>query len=71
MANHFDVVPVRTNDERCIVIGVIVRAQARRAIILAARIEGRAIEIFDLPAIFCGKRQVKVRRLLGGFVQAQ
>ena len=33
VANHFDVVPVRTNDESCIVVRVVVRAQTRRTIV--------------------------------------
>src|SRR5881396_3337132 len=71
MANHFDVVPVRTNDESCIVVRVVVRAQARRTIVFAARLQSRAIESFDLLAILGCERQVKMRRLLLGLVQAQ
>jgi len=32
VANHFDVVPVRTQDECCVVIRVVVRAQSRRTV---------------------------------------
>ena len=71
MANHFDVVPVRTNDESCIVVRVVLRAQTRRAIVLATRLQSRAIESFDLPAILGRERQVKMRRLLLGLEQAQ
>ena len=35
VANHFDVVPVRANDESCIVVRVVLRAQTRRAIVFA------------------------------------
>jgi len=48
MANHFDVVPVRTNDESSVVARVVVRAQSRRAIVFATRLHSRAIESFDL-----------------------
>jgi hypothetical protein len=39
VANHFDVVPVRTNDESCIVVRVVVRAQTRRTIVFATRLQ--------------------------------
>src|ERR1700676_3816242 len=71
VANHFDVVPVRTNDESCIVVRVVVRAQTRRTIVFATRLQSRGIESFALRAILGGERQVKMRRLLLGLVQAQ
>ena len=71
VANHFDVVPVRTNDESCIVVRVVVRSQTRRAIVFATRLQGRAIESFDLPASRGRECQVKMRRLLRGFAHAQ
>jgi len=71
VANHFDVVPVRTNDESCIVVRVVARAQTRRTIVFATRLQSRAIESFDLPAILGRECQVKVRRLLLGLVQAE
>ena len=71
MANHFDVVPVRTNDESCIVVRVVVRAHAGRTIVLATRFQSRALEVLDLPAILRHERQVKMRGLLHSLVQAQ
>ena len=71
VANYFDVVPIRTNDESCIVLRVVVRAQTGRTIVFATRLQSRAIESFDLLAIVCRERQVKMRRLLVGLVQAQ
>src|SRR4029078_8874132 len=71
VANHFDVVLVRTDDESCIVVRVVLRAQTRRTIVFTARLESRAIESFDLLAILGRERQVKMRRLLLGLVQAQ
>jgi hypothetical protein len=71
MADRFDVVPVRTNDESCIVVRVIFRAQTRRTIVFATCLQSRAIESFDLLAILGRERQVKMRRLLLGLVQAQ
>jgi hypothetical protein len=71
VANRFDVVPVRTNDERCIVVRVVVRAQTRRTIVFATRLQSRAIESFDFLAILGRERQVKMRRFLLGLVQAQ
>jgi len=71
VANHFDVVPIRANDESCIVVRVVVRAQARRAIVFATRLQSRAIESLNLLATLGRERQVKMRRLLLGLVQAQ
>ncbi len=64
VADNFDVVPVRTKDESCIVVRVVVRAQTRRAIACATRLQSRAIERFDLLAILGRERQMKMRRLL-------
>jgi hypothetical protein len=60
VANHSDVVPVRTNDESCIVARVVVRAQARRTIVFATRLQSRAIESFTLLAIL-GRQRNRVR----------
>ena len=70
VANHFDVVPVRTDDESCIVSRVVFRVQARRTIVFATRLQSRAIESFDLLAILGRERQVKMRRLLLGLVRS-
>ena len=71
MANDFDVVPVRTDDESCIVVRVVVRAKTRCTVVFATCLQSRAIESFDLLAILGRERQVKMRRLLLGLVQAQ
>src|SRR5713226_2170486 len=61
VANHLDVVPVRTNDESCVVVRVVVRAQTRLTIVFATRLQSGAIESFDLLAILGRERQVKMR----------
>jgi len=71
VANHFDIVPVRTNDESCIVVRVVVRAQTRRTIVFATRFQSRAMEGFDLPAILGRERQVEMGRLLLGLEHAE
>ena len=71
VANHFDVVPVRTNDESCIVVRVVVRPQTRRTIVFATRLQSRLIESFDLLAILGRECEVKVCRLLLGLEHAQ
>jgi hypothetical protein len=71
VANHFDVVPVRIDDESCIVSPVVLREETRRTIVFATRLHSRAIESFDLLAILGRERQVKMRRLLLGLLQAQ
>ena len=60
MANHFDVVSVGTDDERRIVVRVIVRAKTRRTVVLATGLQGRAMEGFDLLPVLGHERQVKV-----------
>jgi hypothetical protein len=49
----------------------LVRAQTRRTIVFATRLQSRAIESFDLLAILGSEGQVEMRRLLLGLVQAQ
>jgi hypothetical protein len=70
VTNHFDVVPVRTNDESCIVSPVVFRVQTRPTIVFATRLQSRAIESFHLLAILGRERQVKLRRLLLRLVKA-
>jgi hypothetical protein len=68
MANDFDVVAVRANHERRIVVGVIVRAKARGAVVLAARLESRTIELIDLIPAVRGERKMEMPWLLRRFV---
>ena len=68
MANHFDIVSVRTNHEGRIVVCVVLGAQTRRAIVFATRAQRGPIEGVDLPAILGRKRQVKMRRSRFGYV---
>src|SRR5204863_7542466 len=70
-ANLFNVVHYRNNDECCVVVRVVFRAQTRRTIVFATRLQSGAIESVDLLAILGRERQVKMRRLLLGLVQAQ
>lgn len=71
MADHFDVVSVRPDDKSCIVFPAVVRAQAGRAIVLAARCQRCAMKSLDLLAMLGDERQVKVRGRLVGLEQAQ
>lgn len=71
VANHFDVVPVRTDDEGRVVVRMVFRAQTRRTVVFATRLHGRAIEGFDLPAILGREGQMKRRRVIFGLVKAQ
>jgi hypothetical protein len=71
VTDHFDVVPVGTDDESGIVVPVVVRTAARRTIVLATRLQSRAMEAVDLLAIHGLERRVKMRRLLAGLEQAQ
>src|SRR6185437_5614262 len=71
VANHFDVVPVRPDDERGVILSAVVRAQTWRAIVRGARRQRRVMESVDLLAIPGHERQVKMRRLLRGLEEAQ
>ena len=71
MAHHFDVVPVRPDDEGGVIVRVVLRPQARRTVVPAARPQGRAMEGIDLLATFGRERQMQVRRLLLGLADAQ
>jgi hypothetical protein len=71
MANRFDVVPIWTNDESCVVVRVVLRTQTRRAIVFAARLKSRTVEIFNLPTILGREGQVEMRRLFLDSADAQ
>src|SRR5690606_25698949 len=71
VADHLDIVPVRADDESRVVVRVVLRAQAGRAIVLAARCQSRAMEGVDLPAILRRERQVKIGGLLLSLEHAQ
>ena len=70
MANRLDVVAVWTNHESGVVILVVIWTQAWCAVVSATRLKRCAIECFDLLAILGRERQVKMRRLLFGLIQA-
>ena len=71
MANDFDVVPVRANDESRVVVRVVLRAQTWRTIVIAPCFESCAVEVFDLPVILGREGQVEMRRLLLDTADAQ
>ena len=51
MADGFDVVSVRPDDECAVVVGVIVLAQARRPVVLASSRQRRLVELAKLLSI--------------------
>ena len=55
MEDRFDVVPVRVNDERCVIPGVVMRAKTRRAIVAAAGFDSGAVELVDGGSVGCGE----------------
>ena len=63
--------PVRSYDESCIVVRAVARAQTRRAMVFATRLQSRARESLDLLAILGRECQVKMRGLLLGLEHAQ
>lgn len=67
VANDFDVVTVRTKDERGIVGPGVLRAQAGCAVVLATRLQSRTIEGVDLLACLGREREVEtIRSILRG-----
>src|SRR5689334_22197038 len=60
VADHFDVVPVRIDDESCVVVRVVFRAQARRTVVPGARLQSCAIEGIDLLASLGHERDMKM-----------
>ena len=63
MIDRLDVVTVGIEDEGGVVAGVVVRALAGRAVIRAAGLERRAIELGDLLLAYRAKGQMDSRRL--------
>src|SRR5690348_13785596 len=59
MAHHFDVVPVRSDDERGIVMSVVTRLHLRRAVVPTARRECLAVERVDLRPVVREKREMQ------------
>ena len=55
MEHRFDVVPVRVNDERCVIPGVVMRAKARRAVVAAAGFDSGAVELVNGGSVCCGE----------------
>ena len=58
MTNRLDIVTVRPNDERAIIVGVVLWTKAQGAGVFAALLKSGAIEILDLFAIPLGERDV-------------
>ena len=55
MEDRFDVVPVRVDDERCVIPGVVMRAKTRRAVVKAAGLDSGAVELVNGGSIGCGE----------------
>ena len=55
MEDRLDVVPVRVNDERCVIPGVVMRAKTRRAVVAAAGFDSGAVELVDGGSVGCGE----------------
>ena len=55
MEDRFDVVPVRVNDERCVIPGVVMRAKTRRAVVAAAGFDSSAVELVDRGSVGCSE----------------
>ena len=55
MEDRFDVVPVGVNDERCVIPGVVMRAETRRAVVAATGFDSGAVELVDGGSVGCGE----------------
>jgi hypothetical protein len=53
--DRFDVVPVRVNDERCVIPGVVMRAKTGRAVVAAAGFDSGAVELVNGSSVCCGE----------------
>jgi len=56
--DRFDVVPVRVNDERCVIPGVVMRAKTRRAVVAAAGFDSGTVEPVNGGSVGCGERHM-------------
>lgn len=64
MTDSLDAVPIRVNDERAIVVGVVLRPDARLAIVFCASLERSLVPLVDLGARVARKRDVRRRNVL-------
>ena len=71
VANRFDVVPVRPNNESRIVICVVMLAQTRRTVVFATHLQCRAIATVDLLVTLGRECQLEMRRLVLGLACAE
>ena len=53
--DRFDVVPVRVNDERRVIPGVVMRAKTRRAVVAATGFDSGAVELVNGGSVGCGE----------------
>jgi hypothetical protein len=53
--DRFDVVPVRVNDERCVIPVVVLRAKTRRAVVATAGFDSGAVELVNGGSVGCGE----------------
>ena len=53
--DRFDVVPVRVDDERRVIPGVVLRAKTRRAVVAAAGFDSGAVELVNGRSVGCGE----------------
>lgn len=58
VANRFDVVTVRSDDKRRVVVGMVVRPKARRTIVFASDEERGSVERFNFGPVARGESQV-------------
>jgi hypothetical protein len=62
MGDRFDVMPVRVEDERPIIIGVIVRPETGRTVVLGPRRERRIVKRPHLSPVFRREGNVQAAR---------
>ncbi len=55
MEDRFDVVPIRVDDERRVVPGVVMRAKTRRAVVAATGFDSGAVELVNGGSVGCGE----------------
>ncbi len=55
MEDRFDVVPIRINDERCVIPGVVMRAKTRRAVVAATGFDSGSVELVNGGSVGCSE----------------
>jgi len=71
MADGFDIVTIRVDDERGVVAPTVLGAQPGCTVVFGTGLQGSTIELVDLVPTLGHERNVEMSGSLAGLVQAQ